>query len=64
MEPIAYSVRTPEGDSGPYFDLEEVRGLVRAYRDDHGDAALKDVAVFCLKDSAGNGAWLNPGELL
>jgi hypothetical protein len=65
MEPIAYAVRTPSENLGPFFDLAEVRAIVADYRATHGDeATTREIAVFCLKDRVGAGGWLDVRELL
>jgi hypothetical protein len=62
---VAYSVKTPDADSGPYHSEAEVRQAVRAYRDEHGeDAVLRDVTVRKMTGRVGSGERLDVRNFL
>lgn len=61
---MSYSIKTPEGNSGP-FDEDELRAKLRAYREERGeDATVRDVAVFEIDDRSTAGGRLDVRQFL
>lgn len=64
MAIIGYSIKTPEGDSGPH-DEAELKAKLRAYRDKHGEeATVHEVKVFELLEGSTAGGRLDVRQFL
>jgi hypothetical protein len=61
---ISYAIHGPDGDSGPFNEVE-LRERLRDYRDAHGDdATFRDLAVWEMRDGGTAGNRLSVGQFL